>query len=280
MFLGGPLTVAAEMTPGTATVNGNSLSSSKKAPSESTESVEEGIFQRLGRGFSLHKENYVLPLTWSNIAEGSKDAELKFQFSFKQRIFATGFHFAYTQKSFWRILDQEDSRPFRETNHNPELFYRLASRKTAWGYWGGDLGYEHESNGAREPTSRSWDRGYVAPFVEFRRLRAELKLWYRLSEEVKEDPLDPSGDENPDIEDFYGYGELRLVCAPLRRHRAALMLRWNFATDNGALELDYSLPTGTPNLFIYAHLWTGYGESLIDYNRSITRYGIGLQIRQ
>jgi phospholipase A1 len=205
--------------------------------------------------------------------------ELKFQFSFKQQIY-DGLYFAYTQKSFWRVLDQEESRPFRETNFNPALFYRLLRPAPSWGAWGGDLGIEHESNGTREPTSRNWNRVYLAPFVEYGRLRAELKLWRRLSEEAKKTPEDTSGDENPDISDFYGYGELRLAYVNRWQHRAAMMARWNFATDNGAVQLDYSVPTGTKNLFIYGQFWSGYGESLIDYNRSITRYGIGVLIRQ
>jgi phospholipase A1 len=251
----------------------------RPASIEKSRPGEEGIVKRLGRGFGLHRENYILPLTWGNRAEGSEDAELKFQLSFKQHI-GRNFFLAYTQKSFWRVLDRDDSRPFRETNHNPEAFFRLPQHSAPWGSWGGDIGYEHESNGAREPESRSWDRIYIAPFVEYRRLRTELKLWKRISEEVKEDPLDPAGDENPDIGEFYGYGELRLSYETLRRHRGSVMLRWNFATDKGGLQLDYSFPTGTENLFLFAQLWTGHGESLIDYNRSLTRYGVGLQFRQ
>jgi phospholipase A1 len=240
---------------------------------------DDGFFHRLSRGFSLHKENYLLPLTWGNTAVSSRDAELKYQFSFKQQIY-DGLFFAYTQKSFWRILDQEESRPFRETNYNPELFWRLLRPAPSWGAWGGDLGIEHESNGNREPTSRSWNRVYLAPFVEYGRLRAELKLWRRLSEEKKKTPEDTTGDENPDISDFYGYGELRLAYVNRWQHGAAVMTRWNFATDKGAVQLDYSVPTGTKNLFVYGQLWSGYGESLIDYNRSLTRYGIGVLIRQ
>jgi phospholipase A1 len=254
--------------------------SSFAAPLPTEESAEDGgFFWRIKEGFSLHKENYLLPLTWSNVADSAKGAELKFQFSFKQQIYR-GLTFAYTQKSFWRILDQEDSRPFRETNYNPELFYRLQSAAPAGRGWGSDLGIEHESNGSREPNSRSWNRVYLAPFIVYGPLRAELKLWQRLSEEAKETPDDPTGDENPDIEDFYGYGELRLAYINSWQHRAALMTRWNFATDKGALQFDYSIPTGTKNLFIYGQFWAGYGESMIDYNRSVTRYGIGMLVRQ
>ncbi|MFA5516900.1 MAG: phospholipase A [Desulfuromonadales bacterium] len=241
--------------------------------------AEDGFFRRIREGFSLYRENYLLPLTWPENASSSHDAELKFQFSFMQQIWR-GLTFAYTQKSFWRVLDQDDSRPFRETNYNPELFYRLRYAKPAGLGWGADVGIEHESNGSREPDSRSWNRVYVAPVVEYGPLQAEIKLWRRLSEDAKETPEDPSGDENPDIVDYYGYGELRLAYTNRHRHRASLMTRWNFATEKGALELAYSIPTGTRNLFIYGQFWTGYGESLIDYNRSLTRYGIGMLIRQ
>jgi phospholipase A1/A2 len=238
-----------------------------------------GVLRRVRGGFSLHRDNYLIPFTWSNSADSSSDAELQFQFSIKQQLYR-GLAFAYTQKSFWRFLDQRNSRPFRETNHNPELFYRLKSSAREGRGWGADLGLEHQSNGSREPNSRSWNRVYFAPFIDYGPLRAELKLWRRLAEDAKTTPDDPTGDENPDIVDFYGYGELRLAYIHPSRQRAALMTRWNFATHKGALQLDYSLPSGTRNLFFYGQFWTGYGESLIDYNRSITRYGFGLLIRQ
>ncbi len=239
---------------------------------------EGGFFGMIREGFSLHRENYLLPFTWSDSASRARDAELKFQFSFKQQLWR-GLTFGYTQKSFWRVLDQENSRPFRETNYNPELFYRLQYATPSGLGWGTDLGIEHESNGNREPDSRSWNRLYFAPFINFGPLHAELKLWQRLSEPAKKTPDDPAGDENPDILDYYGYGELRLAYITASQHRASLLTRWNFATEKGALELDYSIPTGTKNLFIYAQFWTGYGESLIDYNHSVTRYGIGVLIR-
>ncbi len=240
-----------------------------------TTKPKDTFIRRLGKGFSLHKQNYVIPLTWSNVARHSEDAEFKFQFSFKQRLWKS-FYFAYTQKSFWRILDQEDSRPFRETNHNPELFYRLKPERNRLGPWGLDVGYEHESNGAREPDSRSWDRVYIAPFFDFGDLRASFKVWYRLSEEQKRFPDDPEGDENPDIEDFYGNTELRLAYEFPFGHEINLATRWNFETSKGGLQFDYSIPTPNRNVFFIAQIWTGYGESLIDYNHYRTRYGIGL----
>lgn len=282
-FLLGPLPFPAFADLATAT--SPALSETEAIPASPVETVTpaknegRGWFRRIKEGFSLHRENYLLPLTWSNIADSAEDAELKFQFSFKQQLYR-GLNFAYTQRSFWRILDEEDSRPFRDTTYNPELFYRFQRQAATRTEWGGELGIEHESNGNREPNSRSWNRLFVAPFIEHGPLRAELKLWHRLSEDAKKTPDDPTGDENPDIEKFYGYGELHLSYVNLHRQRASLMTRWNFATDKGALQLGYSFPTGTENLFLYCQFWTGYGESLIDYNRSVTRYGIGVLIRQ
>ncbi len=96
---------------------------------------DNGFTEPIIEGFSFHKPNYALPATWSNTATHSEDSEFIFQISGKLRLFESGLYVAdeqesglyaaYTQKSFWRILDQEDSRPFRETNYNPELFYRL-----------------------------------------------------------------------------------------------------------------------------------------------------------
>jgi phospholipase A1 len=230
-----------------------------------------------GRGLSLHKTNYLLPTTWGNRATDSADAELKFQLSFKQQIASSGFYFAYTQKSFWRILDAADSRPFRETNHNPEIFYRFETGSLQWSNLGLDVGFEHESNGAREPTSRSWNRVYITPFVEFDRFSASLKLWHRLSEDVKRYPTDPTGDENPDIVDFLGHGELRLGYLLSNSQKIDLMGRYNFSAGKGALQCDYSIPFAEINTSLYFQIWTGYGESLIDYDRSLTRYGLGFR---
>ncbi len=258
---------------------------------------DNGFTEPIIKGFSFHKPNYALPATWSNIATHSEDSEFIFQISGKLRLFDTGLYAAYTQKSFWRILDGEDSRPFRETNYNPELFYRLLWEKNTETdskkdplAWGCDLGFEHESNGSREPTSRSWNRLYAIPFVKYKnqkygKLRADFKVWYRIPEDDKESEEDTSGDENPDINDYYGYGQLNLryeFVGPslLNEHMVHLMGRYNTKTRNGCGQLQYSLPLFSKNFFVFFQLFSGYGESLIDYNNNITRYGVGVMLRR
>lgn len=249
------------------------------ADDEAPPRKKRSLIERLGEGLDLHKTNYILPVTWGNRAAGSEDAEVKFQLSIRQRILDTHLYFAYTQKSFWRVWDQEDSRPFRETNHNPEIFYRWERDRFRPGWLALAVGAEHESNGAREPTSRSWNRLYLQSEVEAGRFWCRLKLWYRLSEEVKRFPEDPAGDENPDIEDFLGNGEIRLGCDFRGGQKASLMGRYNPGTGKGALQVDFSLPSPSRNAYLYLQLFTGYGESLIDYHRSLTRYGVGIRFR-
>lgn len=243
-------------------------------------------------GLSLHKEIYVFPATWSNRYEGS-ETEVVFQLSAKLQIKKTRLFIGYTQVAFWQMYNTAESSPFRETNYNPEIFYRITPANSSWERWGADFGIEHVSNGKSEPDSRSWNRIYAAGHYQHKGLLVYVKAWHRFKED--ECPLgadglevpacrdDPSFDDNPDIVDFMGYGEahLRYRWSPRRKlHELHLMARGNLATGKGALELDYSYPTGTKDLRWFGKAWYGYGESLIDYDRSVTRVGIGLLLQR
>jgi phospholipase A1 len=226
-------------------------------------------------GLTFHRPMYVLPATWSEELHG-KETEMIFQLSAKVRLFRSQLYLGYTQQSYWQAYNNDVSSPFRETNHHPELFYRILPGNLWLKEWGLDLGIEHASNGRSAPESRSWNRLYAAPFLQTRSGLSYIKLWYRIPESDKTTPLDSDGDDNPDITDYYGYGELHYRLLLKREHVVHAMLRGNMSTGKGALQLDYTYPTGSRNLYALVYIWTGYGESLIDYNRSVTRVGIGV----
>lgn len=251
---------------------------------------ERGVFDNLTRNLdsftlvsetdrlSFHRPLVMLPVTLSPQYEG-ENTEVLFQISLKQRLFNRNFFFGYTQKSFWQLYDGNDSRPFRETNYSPELFYRWKPEFEKLPGLGLDAGFDHESNGKELPASRSWNRIVGAIYHESPTQLLHLRLWYRIPEDKDRAVDDPKRDDNPDIYRYYGYGELRYqqLLFGESRHMAALMVRGNPSTGKGAVELNYSIPFADYAYWnVYA--WNGYGESLADYNRSTTRFGIGFML--
>ena len=242
-----------------------------------------------------HKPNYLLPVTFNNTPnEESLDnagderqvdnVEVKFQVSFKTPFWEQPFgensalFFAYTGQSYWQAYNSDVSSPFRETNHEPEIF---AAWATDWQLGGWQIPYfsmgvSHQSNGRSGLGSRSWNRIYTEFAFEQDRWVLAFKPWWRIPEERKEDPLDPDGDDNPDIDDYMGYFEL-YSAYQWDEHNFGVLLRNNLRSDNkGAVQFDWTFPLDDEGkLRGYVQYFNGYGESLIDYNRHVNRLGVG-----
>jgi phospholipase A1/A2 len=229
-----------------------------------------------GYGLSLHKEIYMMPLTYSNEFHGAR-TEAVFQISAKHQIFKTSLYFGYTQISFWQAYDADNSSPFRETNYNPELFYRVKGYRFHDGSFGADIGGEHESNGQVAPISRSWNLLYLSPFYYRSNILLYLKFRYRLPEEKKEFVNSPTGDDNPDITDYLGYNDFHAFYRFFHSHMIHLIFRGNLNTSRGCVAMNYSflLPTGKVS-YLNIRIFHGYGENLVDYKRKLTRIGAGL----
>lgn len=246
------------------------------------------------QNFSLlaHKQNYLLPVTYNfNPNNGPNEKlrargidtgldrvmrfETKFQLSFKFPLGSSLFFdddrlwAGYTQLSFWQVYNQNSSRPFRESNYEPELFY---FKKTNFSLGklkldGMTLGFVHQSNGQTENLSRSWNRAYLLFVFSLEHFVMTFKPWYRFSDGAK--------DDNPDIEKYLGHFEIRLA------YRNAgwtysLLLRNVLKNDfKGFRELAVSIPFDN-NLKWFIQYANGYGESLLDYSSSTNRIGIGL----
>jgi phospholipase A1 len=254
--------------------------------------AQRGAEERAARAnrFAItpYKPNYLLPVSYNNNPNQQYQAldewEIKFQLSFRLEIlpdlFGGQLHFAYTQQSYWQAYNSDLSRPFRETNYEPEV---------TWGYWlprspdgglryrGTLLGISHQSNGQSEPLSRSWNRLYANFVFDYREFYFSIRPWYRIPEGEKSSIDDPSGDNNPDILDYMGHGEFLAVWAR-GEQRVGLMLRNNFDSENrGAVQLDWSFPIQAKVLG-YVQWYYGYGESLIDYNHRVNRLGVGVML--
>ncbi len=239
---------------------------------------ESADFQmiRVGSGLSLHKEMFMLPVTYSDDYH-FKQTEAVFQISAKHGIFGSRLYFAYTQISFWQAYDKDNSAPFRETNYNPEMFYRFKPFAYAAGHIGVDLGFEHESNGQKPPISRSWNLFYVCPYYYDAHLLLYLKFRYRIPEDDKTAPDDPLGDDNPDITDYLGYTDLQINYKLPHNHNIDLKVHGNLNTGRGGFYIMYNFPVPkSDNSFFTIRFSNGYGESLVDYKKPLTRIGIGI----
>lgn len=233
------------------------------------------VMFRLSTGLTQYKEIFVNPVTWSEEFKNN-DMEIIYQLSAKVRLFDMNLYFGYTQKSFWQAFNSSNSSPFRDTDYNPEIFYRIPPGLYPLQKMGIDAGIEHESNGQSLPFSRSWNRAYIRPYLTRSNDLFYIKLWYRIPEDEKTSVLDPTGDDNPDIQHYYGYSELNYVYLSNGMQRFHIMMRGNPETGKGAVRLSYEMPSGSKDMYYRISLWSGYGESLSNYNQSITRLAIGV----
>jgi len=245
------------------------------------QTLYEGRFERnkfMGGllGFEPHKFNYIIPANVSSSKEPnqSKQVETKFQISIKKILLDDLFakdldlYFAYTQQSFWQLYDNQNSRPFRESNYEPSLYLSYPLDKYDLFFDRVDFGYVHQSNGGDLNNSRSWDRLFVEGIYSYENFTTALKAWYRIPESADKD-------DNPDITKYLGYGELTFGYL-WNKHLLTTTLRNNLREDNkGSILLDYSYPI-YKNLYLYLQFFNGYGESLRDYNNSINRFGVGI----
>jgi phospholipase A1 len=240
---------------------------------------------------SPHGSNYILPYSYNaspnseavRAADPGKDLkyeEVAFQLSLKVKVWEDIFSqkadlwVAYTQRSFWQFYNFEDSSPFRETNYEPELLLNLRTDYRVLGLRGRfiNLGFNHQSNGQSEPLSRSWNRIVANAGFEGGNFSFLLKGWYRLPESAADD-------DNPNIEDYLGNGEIWAYYF-WKGNRFGVMLRNNldFHTNRSTVQLEWSFPI-LERIGGYLQYFNGYGESLLDYNHRANRIGIGFILK-
>ena len=208
-----------------------------------------------------------------------KRLETKMQVSFKSKIAEDLFKtradvwFGYTQKSDWQIFNQgRKSAPFRNTDYEPEIFITQPVKADL--PFGGKLrmvgaGFVHQSNGQSRPESRSWNRVYAMAGMEWGKLTVIPRVWMRAFDQKGDD------DDNPDINKYMGYGDLKVQYRLNDKQNVYSVLRYNPKSGRGAVEAAYTFPI-KGKLKGVVRGFHGYGESLIDYNHKQNGIGFGL----
>ena len=195
-----------------------------------------------------------------------KDYELQLQVSLMVPIWLDMFglpvttYVAYTNRSFWQFFDIDDSQPFRETNHEPEVwlawFYDL--------YWG-DLnaemvwfGFEHQSNGQYVKLSRGWNRAYLDLYFNYNAFSLSVRPWLVMGDGAHED-------EAYDYEKYLGNGEVKAIYT-WRHFDVGATWSYSFAgLEYGSIMVDLDIPLSN-YVSGYVRYFNGYGESLIDFD--------------
>ena len=235
------------------------------------------IFATSNQNRQPHSPN---PINTVNTPQQLDNAEAKFQLSLKTKVWQGVFGDAgdlwvgYTQVSHWQVYNVKASRPFRETNYEPEALLTFDTHYHLFGWQGRllGIGVNHQSNGRSDPLSRSWNR--VIADVGFERdgWTVMLRPWWRIPESRVDD-------NNPDISDYMGRGDMQII-HEWHGQELGLLLRHSLRGGNrshGAAQFTWSFPL-VGNLRGYAEAFKGYGESLIDYNHNATYVGVGVSL--
>lgn len=250
--------------------------------------------------FQLHEPSYFIfgsgddsdadraPTDYSN--------QVKFRIAVRYRLlqipgvnFDSGIYFGYMQNSFWHLYDFDQSAPFFDNNYNPQLFAHLDVRDVmdAPGYWvpSPRVYVEHESNGRDGDASRSWNRvGGALDWgdPEENKVYGGVSFWLPFG--VAED--------NPDIADRNGRGEVRIAVQPLLRDgesglgtlglvvKSRVLGEDPVANVEANVFADVGVLTGFTGVLptLMAQVFWGTGENLLTYDekRFVVRLGIAL----
>jgi phospholipase A1 len=239
--------------------------------------------------YAVHplRDNYLLIANQSNATNDrpfrpyapdgyeAKHVELTYQLSFKAKVLEgigptpIDVWAGYTQQSFWQAYARDHSSPFRETNYQPEIMAILPVNKQLGpiNLRFVSIGFSHQSNGQGTTLSRSWNRFYGQMGIESGKLGVIARVWKRLD-------TAKSNNDNADITDFMGHGDVRITYQNAGYEYSAL-LRHNFDTKHGAVQAGVAFPL-VVNLKGYAQVFSGYGQSLIDYNYAQKSVGLGI----
>lgn len=233
----------------------------------------------------LYHPNYLLPAYYTQSPDYAayghdtpdqqklKHAEFKAQFSILLPLDSNflgkknlALDAAYTQTMYWQLYT--DSPYFREINYMPEIFLNWHP-KINWFIHGGIV---HQSNGRGGEYERSWNRVFMDFIFARGNWYFSIKPWVLVFKRSTSDL------HNPDIQHYLGNGRF-MVAYKFGDNEISIMSRNNLQSGfkRGALQVDVSHHIYLHfNLFM--ELFSGYGQSLIDYKHRTNGIGIGFSL--
>ncbi len=227
------------------------------------------------------------------ILGGDGGLNAKFQISLRYRMFdgnggiarrlpwLDDLYFSYSQTSLWDLDDL--SKPFRDSSYRPRFFYsntdltRVADGRIRLGV---ESGFGHESNGKDGLDSRSINILYARPTLTFGDPEGQrfyiAPMFYHYIDR----------DENPDIVDYRGYTDFVMGFGRRSGWDFWGTLRKGTRSNYGSVELNVSYPLsrlsgGDLTGWLMLQYFSGYGESLIDYNHKLDaqfRFGLAVAL--
>ncbi|MCK5640343.1 MAG: phospholipase A [Gammaproteobacteria bacterium] len=266
------------------------VSLANEAIDQSTESKPfTGIFEELDledSNFSSYRPSYFGIVVDHSDKDTSGDAE--FQLSLKYKLTEkNNLYFGFSQIAKWSI--DETSAPFREINFSPELFY-IQDKKVNEGLVSIQYGFfRHESTGEDGAGSRGWNTSYIEPeyhliFKNQHKLIIEPQLRVIVFGGSKSKWVP----DNKDIFDYYGNVDINLTYIFSNNHQVSSMYRQGNENDYHGFRFRYDaavkssifryipLLRNLDNAKVFVKYWTGYGETLKNYNRDTESFVIGL----
>jgi outer membrane phospholipase A len=227
------------------------------------------------------------------IVGGDGGLNAKFQISLRFRLFdgrgrlgqqlpwLDDLYLSFSQTALWDL--GELSKPFTDSSYRPRLFYAnydLAEFKGGWAHVGMETGIGHESNGKEGDDSRSYNMLYVRPTLSLGE-RDGLRFYAAplIHNYIAES-------DNPDIADYRGNVDWLFGFGSKGGLDFWTTLRKGNRSDYGSLELNASYPLsklsgGDLTGWLTMQYFSGYGESLLDYNRKLDsqlRLGIAVAL--
>ena len=252
--------------------------------------AQEAATQKHRFLIAFYKPTYIMPFYYTGSPynsvyqnntpnnESLKKTEMKYQISFKVPIWKNAFarpislYLAYSQRSYWQAYNKRAF--FRETDYEPELFIADEVNFHLFKEWYLNFlnaGAVHQSNGFGNNMERSWNRLYLEAITSSNNWMVRLKPWAVIHD-------NSLSEHNPNIANYLGYGE---IIIGYKYNEQMLSLLTHSLFDCGGkhitAELSWSFPL-THYLNGYVQIFSGYGQSLIEYNHRTNSAGIGIAL--